>query len=123
MSSIAFRDDGVITSKSKKDAHRAKLAADTEAFMASGGKIKTEEIIAYDASKVLVDEFYLRRLSKLSVAQLKQARCNLDIYGVIPPRVISYVSEGKRKIAMFYKSDVARFLRELKEVKETRGAA
>jgi hypothetical protein len=53
---------------------------------------------------------------------LKQARCNLDIYGVIPPRVISYVSEGKRKIAMFYKSDVARFVRELKEARSEAAA-
>jgi hypothetical protein len=120
---INFRDDDVVTTpKEKKDALRAKLAADIDAFLANGGKIKTEEIIAYDASKVLVDEFYLRRLSKLSVSQLKQARCNLDIYGVIPPRVISYVSEGKRKIAMFYKSDVARFVRELKEARSEAAA-
>lgn len=110
------------SSKTKHAEVRAKLAADIEAFLENGGKIKTEEIVAHDENKTLVDEFYLRRLSKLSASQLKQMLCNIDVYGVRAPKIVSYVTYGRKKIAMFHKSDVARFVRELKEARSEAAA-
>jgi hypothetical protein len=111
MSSIAFREDDVITSKSQKDAHRARLAADIESFMAKGGEIVT--CAAGSEQVELVDLDWLSRQTGLAPLQLRAAQINGVCYGVALPPVHSYsarAGDWRGREAHFRKTDALKFI-------------
>lgn len=120
MSSIALRVDDTSYSKSKKDAHRERLAADIEAFMNRGGEIVT---CSTDSEQVnLVDANWVAKEAGISVAQLNQALMTGCTMGVSAPTVHSYISRRSKGYrggdAHFRKTDAMRFVELLRSSRD-----
>lgn len=105
------------SSKTKHAEVRAKLAADVEAFLASGGQIVSLDNSVKVDEEIINAELFIR-MAGMSQGQYKSAIAYGEYFGVPMPIVRGYMLRGRVREGYFNKSDVLKFI----ELNNARGA-